>query len=132
MTLTRCTCSKSSGETFSIGPRMLMPAELTRMSMLAIRSSRRRDGRVDLARIGHVARGRRRTVGRYSARSSSRACSLRAASRPAMGIAAPASASAFAISSPSPRLPPITSAVWPSSRNCQESSSSWESSAAQT
>ena len=105
------TASQSAGLTSSIGLRMLMPAALTTMS-----GAPKNDG-ARLAAADSASRSERsalRVAARPPVDSISRctdaSCSVR---RPTKIIAAPASASAIAISRPIPEPAPVTRATGP-------------------
>ncbi len=99
-----------------IGPRMLMPALLIRMSILPSADSTPAASRSTSAALvtsASKASARRPVAAAIPSADSSHAWR----DRPEMAMSAPASASAVAIVRPSPRAPPVTRATRPSSRN---------------
>ena len=102
----------SSRECSSSAQRSRSPTLFTRKSRPPSRSTSNAD-----ATATSSATSNTRGCTSPSARSLSAAASARDASRPFSRIRAPAWASAFAISNPSPCVAPVTSAVFPASVN---------------
>ena len=114
--LVSMTASQSASVRSWIGPRMLMPALLIRMSILPRRPRRRRRASRRRPPSSRPLRTRPpdgRCPWLICATASSQACRV----RPEMAMSAPASASAVAIVRPRPRAPPVTRATRPSRRN---------------
>ncbi len=114
--LVSITASQSDSPSCSIGPRMLMPALLTRMSSRPRPSTTRATMSSTWAATATSAATP--SVLRPLAFAISSATRWAAApSRAEIATSAPASASASAIARPRPLVPPVTSATRPSSRN---------------
>ena len=113
--LVSITMSQSASVSSSIGPRLLTPALFTRMSIGPSSASTSDTSRVTCsASITSAANPRARRP--VAAAISDAADSHASRERPEIATSAPASASACAMTRPSPRAPPVTSARRPSNR----------------